>query len=306
VFHRVLTCAQGDKEVFPKGLELGQALVELCLQATATSNAAQAAALRCLSGAQERLPVDLPALLAKQGCEAALPPSGAYDGRQGDTAEAEEEGGNRVWTTPTVLDVLHGAPDRNTEASAGLRQVYGAHVAPPAIQNTASALQPPASAAGGGAGVVITDLGGTTESDLQSSLLGVLDKLGMAQPAADGSSEPEKWTAWMTQLETTVNAAAALAFGAATDQVVAAVAADSQQAGEDGGAETAAARGERERAHATSSDLARLLLYAGGWADTRAAVLARSVELLTERSSGSGTSGRYEIKHSTVCAACSA
>ena len=258
----------GDKGVFPKGLELGQRLVDLSLAGAGGDSTAKlvgAASIRCLSGAQALLPVDLPALLSKQGYGASLPPADAFDNRQ-------REGSPRtgaIMITPTVSDVLNTYdPAARKGSSGGLRQVYGfgAHTV---LAHMDTSAQPAAPSPTGSE--VVTELGANTEFDHINTVLGVLDQLGICDPSTDSSSSG-KWNTWLAQLEHAVEAAAALAFGVATgDQTLAAPAAPTS---------------EREREVAAASDLARLLLYAPGWAESRAGVLARALDLLTERVAG--------------------
>ena len=264
------TCwRSGDKEVFPKGLELGQRLVELSLAGAggdSTAKLIEDASIRCLSGAQAVLPVDLPALLRKQGYNASsLPPAGAFDNRQRENSLRT----GAIATTPTVSEVLN---TYDTEARkswpGGLRQVHGcgAHTA---LAHMDTVAQPPPSSPA--LSEVATELGANTEFDHINTVLGVLDQLGICDPSMDSSSS-DKWNTWLAQLEHAVEAAATLAFGVVTgDQVPAA---------------PTAPKTEREREVAAASDLARLLLYAPGWAEPRAGILARALDLLTERVAG--------------------
>lgn len=269
----------GDKEVFPKGLELGQRLVELSVSTADSASVARltaAAAIRCLSGAQETLPVDLSALLAKQGYDTStLPPADAFDGRGRDGSAQPVA----IMTTPTALDVLHSDTATDFRHGAGgergLRQVYGygAH----AVRARAD-INAQAASSDTGSIMTVTELGTNTEFDHISSVLGVLDQLGISDPSSDSSSN-DKWNAWIAQLDHAVEAAAALAFGTATSD---------QAAAAPDAVMLATRTTEREREVAVASDLARLLLYAPGWAESRAGVLARSFDLLTERVDGSG------------------
>ena len=218
----------GAKLVFPKGLELGSAVAELACK---PASELAAAALCCLAGAQEQLPVDLPGLLAAQGLPdpLSLPAADAFDGRNSGAVEI----------TLTMLDVLTDDPadsDSPDESAAALPEGFVPQGAP------------------------------QTEGAVQSSILGVLDQLAMAEPSL---ASGEKWERWMAQLQADIRAAAAIAFAAGSS---------SDTAG------SAAAQG----AHTVAADLARLLLHAPGWAATREPVLARCVGLLTEKGSGGG------------------
>ena len=165
----------GDKLVFPKGLELGSALAELACK---PGNELAAAAMCCLTGAQEQLPVDLPGLLAAQGLPEplSLPAVDAYDGR----------GNGALEVTLTMLDVVADDPDE-ADSAVPAAELPDGFVAQ-----------------------------SQTEGAVQISLLGVLDQLAMAEPSLASGEKWERWMAQL-QANVRAAAAMAFAAGGRSD-----------------------------------------------------------------------------------------